>query len=80
MLEEKLVIDRLEVLANGDVQVRERHEVWKDGAVVASQYHRRVIAISDSNPDLSWMDDASRAVVMSARTPDRLAVAQQQKS
>lgn len=76
MLTEQTIIDKLEVLPSGDVQVREANQVLKDGVVVASQYHRRVISISDPDPDLSWMDDASRAVVEAARTPERLAAAQ----
>lgn len=77
MLTEQTIIDKLEVLPSGDVQVREANQVLKDGAVIASQYHRRVVSISDPNPDLSWMDEASRAVVEAARTPERLAAAEQ---
>ena len=75
MLTEQTIIDKLEVLRSGDVQVREASQVVKDGAVIASQFHRRVISISDPDPDLSWMDEASRAVVVAARTPERLAAA-----
>lgn len=78
MLIEQTIIDKLEVLPSGDVQVREANQVIKDGAVIASQFHRRVISISDPDPDLSWMDDASRAVVEAARTPERLAAAVEQ--
>lgn len=78
MLIEQTIIDKLEVLPSGDVQVREANQVVKDGAVIASQFHRRVISISDPDPDLSWMDDASRAVVEAARTPERLAAAAEQ--
>lgn len=79
MLTEQTIIDKLEVLPSGDVQVREANQVLKDGAVIASQYHRRVVSISDPNPDLSWMDEASRAVVEAARTPERLAAAEAQE-
>ena len=78
MLTEQTIIDKLEVLPSGDVQVREANQVVKDGTVIASQYHRRVISIRDADPDLSWMDDASRAVVEAARTPERLAAAAEQ--
>lgn len=77
MLTEKRFIDQLEIKANGDVQVRENIQVLKDGEVMTSQYHRRVITIIDPNPDLSWMDEASRAVVEAARTPERIAAAQE---
>lgn len=78
MITEQTIIDKVEVLPSGDVQVREANQVVKDGTVIASQFHRRVISISDPDPDLSWMDDASRAVVEAARTPERLAAAVEQ--
>lgn len=76
-LSERTIVDRLEVLADGSVQVREANQILRDGAVVSQSYHRRVVSILDANPDLSWLDDASRAVVQAARTPERLSEAQQ---
>ena len=77
MLTEKTVVDKLEVLHDGTVQVREANQVLKDGQVIAQTYHRYVISITDANPDLSRLDAASLAIVTAARTPERLAAGAQ---
>jgi len=76
-LEERTVVDRLEILRDGTVQVREAIEIVDDvtGEVKASRYHRRTVPITDDNPDMSWADADSAAVVNAARTPDRRAAA-----
>jgi hypothetical protein len=74
-LTERTVVDQLEVLRDGTVQVREAIEVLRDGVVIAQQYHRYVIPIEDDAPDLSRLDAASAAVVAAARTPQRRAEA-----
>ena len=76
MLTEKTIIDKLEVLTDGSVQVRQANQILRDGEVISQTYHRFVIVISDSNPDLSMLDEASLAVVQAARTPERLAEAE----
>ena len=75
MLTEKTVVDKLEVLSDGTVQVREANQVLRDGVVIAQSYHRYVVSITDANPDLSRLDEASRLIVEAARTPERLAAA-----
>jgi len=77
MLTEKTVVDKLEVLHDGTVQVREANQVLRDGVVIAQTYHRYVISITDANPDLSRLDEASLAIVTAARTPEKLEAAQQ---
>ena len=76
-LVEQTIIDRLEVLRDGTVQVREAIEIVDDatGEVKAQRYHRRVVSITDEAPDLASLDAASRAVVEAARTPEKRAVA-----
>jgi hypothetical protein len=74
-LTEQTIIDRLEVLADGNVQIREAQQILRDGQVISQTFHRRVIDITNANPDLSWLDDASRATVLAARTSERLAAA-----
>ena len=76
MLTEKTVVDKLEVLHDGTVQVREANQVLKDGVVIAQSYHRYVVSITDPAPDLSRLDEASRLIVEAARTPERLAAGQ----
>jgi len=74
-LSERTIIDRLEVLADGSVQVREAQQILRDDEVISQTFHRRVISITDADPDLTWLDDTSRATVLAARTPERLAAA-----
>lgn len=76
-LTEETIVDRLEVLADGSVQVREATRIKRDDRVVSESFHRRVVSIMDPNPDLSFLDDASRAVVEAARTPERLSDARE---
>lgn len=40
MLEEQKVIDKVEVVENGTLQVREVTRIIKDGEVIASTFHR----------------------------------------
>lgn len=72
-LTEQTVIDKLEVLRDGSVQVREAIEILRDGQVISRSFHRRVVSIEDENPDLSFASAEARAVIEAARTPERLA-------
>lgn len=74
---ERIVIDQLEVLRDGTVQVREAKEVVKGEEVIARTYHRYVINIEDDSPDLSRLDEDSITIVMAARTPAKLAAAKE---
>jgi len=80
-LAEQTIIDRLEVLRDGTVQVREAIEIIDDatGEVKARSFHRRVVSIEDDNPDLSFADAKSQAIINTARTPQRRAAAQARK-
>lgn len=40
MLEEQKVIDKIEVVENGTLQVREVTRILRDGEVIASTFHR----------------------------------------
>ena len=42
-LEERSVVDKIEVLLNGAIQVRRRDQVLKDGVEIASTFHRHVL-------------------------------------
>lgn len=52
-LEERSVVDKVEVLLNGTIQVRRRDQVLKDGVEIASTFHRHVVHPGDdlSNED-----------------------------
>ena len=67
MLTEKAGIDKLEVLHEGTVQVREATVIERDGVEVSRAYHRFVIPISDPNPDLSGFDETNRNIIVQAR-------------
>lgn len=53
MLTERTVINRCEVLQNGDIQVREANEIYDDSTLeVRGQptFHRYVVASADETP------------------------------
>lgn len=52
-LEENSVIDKIEVLVNGCIQIRRRDQILKDGVEVTASYHRHTISPGDdlSNED-----------------------------
>ena len=58
-LQEKSVVDKIEVLLNGCIQVRRRDQILKDGVEVASTFHRHVISPGD---DISNEDDRVAAI------------------
>jgi len=69
-LQEKSVVDKIEVLLNGSIQVRTRNQILKDGVEVASTFHRHVIAPGD---DLSNEDPRVAAVATSLWTEEVVA-------
>ena len=69
---ERKVIDQLEVLRDGTVQVREATEVLRGEEVIAREYYRFVINIEDEEPDFTRLDADSLAIVKAARTASRL--------
>ena len=46
-LEEKSVVDKIEVLLLGQIQVRTRQQVLKDGTEIAATFHRHVLSPGD---------------------------------
>jgi urease accessory protein UreE len=52
-LQEISVIDKIEVLEDGQIQVRRADKVLKDGVEIAKLYHRHVLAPGD---DLTGQD------------------------
>lgn len=50
-LTEETVVDKIEILENGVIQVRLANRVIKDGAVIASASHRYCVVPGDSAPD-----------------------------
>jgi hypothetical protein len=62
-LEEIKVIDKVEILENGIVQVREATRIIKDGQQIAETYHR---ASFEKGADLSSMPANVRAIAAAA--------------
>jgi len=56
-LTKEIVVDKIEVLEMGEVQVRTATRVLEDGVVLSSSYHRHVLVPSFKTGDpLAWAD------------------------
>ena len=69
-LQEKSVVDKIEVLLNGSIQVRTRNQTLKDGVEVASTFHRHTIT---PGADLSNEDDRVAAIANATWTEEVVA-------
>lgn len=69
-LEEKSVVDKIEVLLQGQIQVRRRNQVLKDGVEIAATYHRHVLSPGD---DLTNEDPRVIAIAEATWTPEVIA-------
>jgi hypothetical protein len=47
MLEKVQIIDRIEVVENGCIQVRTKTAIKEDGVEISSKFHRHVVAPGD---------------------------------
>jgi urease accessory protein UreE len=65
MLEERVVIDQITVLEDGQIQVRQATKVLRDGVEIAKTFHRHVVAPGD---DLAREDARVRAVATTVHT------------
>ena len=72
-LEEKSVVDKIEVLLNGCIQVRRRDQILKDGVEVASTFHRHVVNPGD---DTSTEDPRVAAIATATWTEEVVAAYQ----
>lgn len=66
-LEEASVVDKIEVLLQGQIQVRRRDQVLKDGVEIAATYHRHVLSPGD---DLTGQDPRVVAIAEATWTPE----------
>lgn len=66
-LEEASVVDKIEVLLNGQIQVRRRDQVLKDGVEIAATYHRHVLSPGDN---LTGQDPRVVAIAEATWTPE----------
>jgi ABC-type proline/glycine betaine transport system ATPase subunit len=69
-LEKIAVVDRIEVVENGNVQVRTKIAIMEDGKQISGTYHRHVIAPGD---DYSNEDARVQAICAATHTADVIA-------
>ena len=72
-LSEVSVVDKIEVLLAGQIQVRTRNQVLKDGTEIAATYHRHVLSPGD---DVSNEDPRVAAIAAATWTEEVIAAYQ----
>ena len=72
-LEKQTIVDKIEVIENGVVQVRTATRIVEDGNVISSSYHRHVIAPAD---DYSNEDARVQAICAATHTAEVIAAYQ----
>lgn len=70
MLEKVTVIDRIEVIENGCVQVRTKTAIMEDGKQISGTFHRHVVAPGD---DYSNEDARVQTICAATHTADVIA-------
>lgn len=66
-LEKLTVVDRIEVLENGCVQVRTKTAIIEDGKPISGTFHRHVVAPGD---DYAGEDARVQAICAATHTPE----------
>jgi hypothetical protein len=69
-LEKKVVVDLMEVLENGCVQVRTKTAILEDGKEISSKFHRHIVV---PGQDYSNEDAKVQAVCAATHTPEVIA-------
>jgi len=77
MLEKVIVVDKIEVLENGCVQVRTKTAIMEDGKQISGTYHRHVVA---PGGDYSQEDARVQAICQATHTPEVVAAYQAAQS
>ena len=67
MLEKQIVVDLIEVIESGCVQVRTCTRIMEDGSQISGTFHRHVIAPGD---DYSAEDAKVQAICAAVHTPE----------
>jgi len=70
MLEKIQIVDRIESLGNGSVQVRTKTSIKEDGVEISSKFQRHVVAPGD---DYSQQDAKVQAICAATHTTDVIA-------
>ncbi len=63
----ELIVDRIEVIENGCVQVRTKTSIKEDGKEISSTFHRHVVAPGN---DYAAEDARVQAICSVTHTPD----------
>lgn len=66
-LEKQILVDKIEVLENGCVQVRTATRIIEDGQTISQSFHRHVVAPGD---DHSAQDTRVQAVCAAVHTTE----------
>ena len=72
-LEKQTIVDRIEVVENGSVQVRTATRIVEDGNVISTSYHRHVVA---PGQDYSQEDARVQAICAATHTAEVIAAYQ----
>jgi len=67
MLEKVSVIDKIEVLESGHIQIRRVDKILEDGKEISKSYHRHVLSPDD---DLTGQNERVIAIANIVWTPD----------
>ena len=73
-LTKEIVVDKIEVLEKGQIQVRAATRVLEDGVALSSSFHRHVLAPGD---DLSEQDARVSAIATATWTDEVIAAYQE---
>jgi hypothetical protein len=66
-LTKEVVVDRMEILEDGQIQIRTATRIIEDGVMISQTNHRQVIAPGD---DVSKHDERVKAVCKAVHTKD----------
>ena len=77
MLKKSLIVDRIEVVENGCVQVRTKTAIMENGKQIGGTFHRHVVAPGD---DYSSEDVKVQAVCAAVHTAEVVAAHQATRS
>ena len=72
-LTKEIVVDKIEVLENGSVQVRTCTRIMEDGKQISGTFHRHVVA---PGQDYSAEDDKVKAICAAVHSSDVVAAYQ----
>jgi len=67
MLEKQIVVDLIEIIENGCVQVRSCTRIIEDGNQISESFHRHVVAPGN---EYSSEDDKVQAICAAVHTPE----------